>query len=94
MEPVLLKHRSVGVAHPNPTLNSILMVEESVREHDGDLGPCQLWNMLPRKINYKSYQRILAYLQDSGKILVDDQISWVYHKGGLARARENYPLVE
>ncbi len=72
--------RNVTVMH-SPTLESVLMVEKSIQKHSAENGKYQLWKILPRKMMYQTYQKILDYLQDSGKILIDEDgiIIWTYN---------------
>ena len=65
----------------NPTLESILMVEESIKKSDNDLGKYQLWKRLPKKMMYQTFQVIINYLIDSGKIIIDKKrkLIWVYN---------------
>ncbi|MGB3479884.1 MAG: hypothetical protein WBB67_12075 [bacterium] len=64
----------------NPTLDSVLMVEELIRKQSGKLGKYQLWKRLPRKMMYQTYQVIISYLEDSNKILIDKdgKIIWIW----------------
>lgn len=72
-------------AQYNPTLESILMVEETIRQQSGECGKYQLWRRLPRKMMYQTFQVILRYLQESGKILVDHDghVHWTYDPRGI-----------
>jgi len=65
----------------NPTLESVLMVEKTAKEHSQECGKYQLWKKLPKKMMYQTYQTILDYLEDSGKIMVDKDgiILWTYN---------------
>ena len=65
----------------SPTLESVLMVEEVAKRYSQEYGKYQLWKKLPRKMMYQTYQRILNYLEESGKIMIDDDgiILWVYN---------------
>ncbi len=71
----------------NPTLESVLMVENAIRKHSGDVGKHQLWKLLPRQMMYQPYQVILAYLVQSGKIIVDKKgkVHWTYDPKGMKK---------
>lgn len=71
----------------SPTLASVLMVEQAIKRHTGDLGKYQVWKQLPRKMMYQTFQVILAYLEDSGKILLDrdGKIHWTYDPKGVKK---------
>lgn len=55
----------------SPTLESVLMVERTIQRHSQECGKYQLWKKLPKKMMYQTFQTILDYLQDAGKIMVD-----------------------
>lgn len=65
----------------SPTLESVLMVENTIKESDDYLGKYQLWKSLPKKMMYQTFQVILDYLLDSGKIIVDKdkKIVWIFN---------------
>ena len=52
----------------DPKLDTILMVENAILSANDYYTRTQLWRMLPRKIQYQTYKRILDYLEASGKI--------------------------
>lgn len=64
-----------------PRLDTVLMVEEFIRKHDGEFRRKELWQKLPRKMMYQTFQIILAYLFESNKISIDAEgkIGWVYY---------------
>jgi len=65
----------------SPTLDSVLMVEEIIQKHSQECGKYQLWQKLPRKMMYQTFQTILDYLEKSGKIIIDKEgcILWTYN---------------
>ncbi len=65
----------------NPTLETVLMVEKTTKKYSGEYGKYQLWKKLPRKVMYQTYQVILSYLLDSGKIIMDraGKIVWIWN---------------
>lgn len=71
----------------SPTLDSVLMVERTIREHSQEYGKYQLWKILPKKMMYQTFQVILDYLQESGKILIDKDgvIIWTYNPEGIKK---------
>ena len=54
-----------------PQLDTILMVEEFIRNNPGEYKKKSLWQHLPRKMIYQTYCVIFDYLLESGKIAVD-----------------------
>jgi hypothetical protein len=51
-----------------PQLDTILMVEKAILDSKDYPTRTELWRSLPRKVQYQTYLRILAYLEASGKI--------------------------
>lgn len=64
-----------------PRLDTVLMVEEFIREHDGEFRKLKLWESLPKKMMYQTFCVIIDYLIHSGKISIDKEgkIGWVYY---------------
>jgi hypothetical protein len=62
-----------------PQLDTVLMVESFIREHDGEYKKRSLWERLPRKMMYQTYSLIIDYLLYSRKISVDAEgkIGWI-----------------
>ncbi|MBS3124100.1 hypothetical protein J4437_05715 [Candidatus Woesearchaeota archaeon] len=63
-----------------PNLNTVLMVEEFLREHrDLPLKISEIKRQLPRQIMHQTLQVILEYLWKSGKIIYGPQgVQWIY----------------
>jgi hypothetical protein len=63
----------------SPTLNTVLMVEKTVREAKEMLKIAEIKRKLPKKVMHATLMHILDYLQKSGKILVTvNGIVWIY----------------
>ena len=77
-----------------PRLDTILMVEEFIKKHDGEFRRKELWESLPKRMMYQTFQVILAYLIESNKISIDAEgkIGWIYYPEH-AKARENQRLM-
>ena len=54
-----------------PKLDTILMVEKAIIEASEYPTRTELWESLPRKMQYQTFKRILDYLEASGKIAFD-----------------------
>ena len=69
-----------------PRLDTMLMVEAFIREHDGEFKKRPLWERLPKKMMYQTFSVIIDYLLGS-KISIDAEgkIGWIYYP---ATARE------
>ena len=71
----------------SPTLESVLMVEKTIEKYSQECGRYQLWKKLHRKMMYQTFQVILDYLEQSGKILIDKEgcIMWVFNPQRIKR---------
>jgi len=65
----------------SPTLESVIMVEKTIQKHSQEYGKYQLWKKLPKKMMYQTFQTILDYLENSGKIIIDKDgcVIWTYN---------------
>ncbi len=64
-----------------PRLDTVLMVEGFISEHSGEFRKRALWERLPRKMMYQTFQVVFHYLLDSGKIARDGEgkICWIWN---------------
>lgn len=63
-----------------PTLNTVLMVEDTLRKMEGSVMKIsELKRKLPKQVNHNTLMVILQYLEISGKIVFSSKgITWVY----------------
>jgi len=71
----------------SPTLESVIMVEKTIRKHSQEYGKYQLWKKLPKKMMYQTFQVILNYLEESGKIMIDKDgcVIWTYNPSRIRK---------
>jgi hypothetical protein len=63
----------------SPTLNTVLMVEEILKELNELITVAELKRQLPRKVMHQTLIQILDYLQISGKIVFGTKgILWIF----------------
>ena len=64
-----------------PRLDTVIMVEEFIKEKDGMFRKKQLWENLPKKMMYQTFSVIIDYLILSNKISVDTEgkIGWIFY---------------
>jgi hypothetical protein len=61
-----------------PRLDTVLMVEDKIRESKRDFTRTELWESLPKQMQYQTFQVILEYLEKSNKITFDKGvIVWI-----------------
>ncbi|MEK6969769.1 MAG: hypothetical protein AABW48_05055 [Nanoarchaeota archaeon] len=66
------------LAH-SPTLNTVLMVEDILKEVGEVITVAELKRRLPRKVMHQTLLQVLDYLQMSGKILIGTKgILWIF----------------
>ncbi len=77
-ETAVLRKRNY-VEQRSPTLNTVLMVEETLSKADGVLTVGKLKRLLPKQVMHQTLMAIIDYLEYSGKIIVhDDKILWAF----------------
>jgi predicted transcriptional regulator of viral defense system len=63
----------------SPTLETVQMVEETIRKAKGVISIAELKRKLPRQVNHNTLKVILNYLQKSGKIeFTVDGVVWIF----------------
>jgi hypothetical protein len=64
-----------------PRLDTILRIEEFIKENDGEYRKKQMWESLPKKMMYQTFSIAIDYLLISGKISVDAEgkIGWIFY---------------
>ncbi|MFW5846944.1 MAG: hypothetical protein ACOCUU_02170 [Nanoarchaeota archaeon] len=62
-----------------PKLDSILMVEKVIKNSEDYPTRTELWKSLPKQMQYQTFKLILRYLEDSNKIMFqDNKIFWIF----------------
>jgi len=68
-----------GKGGHDPTLATIRMVEKTIRKSSNYPTRKALWQSLPRQVQYQTFKRIIDYLVESHKIILNDrEIVWVF----------------
>ena len=64
-----------------PQLDTILLVEKSIRDNNGEYKKKALWEELPKKMMYQTFCLIIDYLVYSHKIMIDNEgyIVWIHN---------------
>ena len=70
-----------------PQLDTILRMEDFIREHSGEYKKKSLWENLPKKMIYQTFCVIFDYLLESGKIAqdIEGHIAWIWDPEGVKR---------
>lgn len=62
----------------SPTLQTVLMVEKFIDDNSGEYKKTELFNKLPRKVMWQTFQVIMEYLESINKIAYDNEGYVVY----------------
>jgi len=62
----------------SPTLQTVLMIEKFIDKNSGEYKKTELWNSLPKKVMWQTFQVIIEYLESIGKIAFDNKGYLVY----------------
>jgi len=74
----------------SPTLNTVLMVEETLEKAGEPITLAELKRQLPRKTMHSTLVQVLDYLQESGKILITTKgIVWIFAQRAEIEAMKN-----
>ncbi|MDO8624751.1 MAG: hypothetical protein Q7R47_01610 [Candidatus Diapherotrites archaeon] len=70
--------KAVSILH-YPRLDTVLMVEDAIKDADDYPTRTQLWRNLPKQVQYQTFTLILEYLEKSHKIIFtkDHKVMWV-----------------
>ena len=62
-------------------LDTVLMVEEFIKQHSGEFKKRQSWENLPRKMMFQTFCMIFDFLTDSGKLAMDREgkVAWIWN---------------
>ena len=62
----------------SPTLQTVMMVEKFIDETSGEYKKTELFNNLPKKVMWQTFQVIMEYLESINKIAYDNEGYVVY----------------
>ena len=62
----------------SPTLQTVLMVEKFIDDNSGEYKKTDLFNNLPKKVMWQTFQVIMEYLESNLKIAYDNEGFVVY----------------
>lgn len=64
-----------------PRLDTVLMVEKSIKKYDGKYTKKLLWGKLPKRMMYQTFCLVIDYLLYSRKISIDAEgkIGWIFY---------------
>ena len=62
----------------SPTLQTVMMVEKFIKQESGEYKKTELFNKLPKKVMWQTFQVIMEYLESINKIIYDNEGYVVY----------------
>jgi len=65
----------------SPTLQTVLMVEKFIDKHSGEYKKTELFNNLPKKVMWQTFQVIIEYLERSYRIIIekDGKVTYIWN---------------
>ncbi|MFA6530367.1 MAG: hypothetical protein WCT31_01450 [Candidatus Micrarchaeia archaeon] len=79
----------------SPTLNTVIMVEDAIKNaKESAVSIAEIKRLLPKQVNHNTLKTILFYLEESNKIVVTLKgITWIHNpntnlKKAIARGME------
>lgn len=55
-----------------PKISTVMAIEKAILDHEDYPTRTELWNSLPKKIQYQTFQRGLQYLETHGIIAINE----------------------
>lgn len=56
-----------------PRISTVMAIEKVILDHEDYPTRMELWNSLPKKTQYQTFQRALQYLESHGIIAIDEE---------------------
>jgi len=78
----------------SPTLQTVLMVEKFIDDNSGEYKKTELFNNLPKKVMWQTFQVIMEYLVSIGKIAYDNAgyVVYIWNPGLYKRYKDRKDL--
>ena len=79
--------KTITVQRPSPTLNTVIMVEEVIKNSKNSIITIpEIKRNLPKQVNHYTLMTILEYLEKSNKIVVTLKgITWIHNTNANLR---------
>ncbi|MEA3330051.1 MAG: hypothetical protein U9Q06_04885 [Nanoarchaeota archaeon] len=79
-----------------PRLDTIMMVEETIKKLDFYPTKSELWKKLPKKVMHQTFNLIIDYLNEIGKIYIDKEgvIIWTWNPTLLKKIRKQGLIIK
>ncbi len=70
-----------------PRLDTVLMIEEAIKNAKEYPSKRQLWLSLKKKVMYQTFNIVIDYLVDSNKVVIDKEgkVIWIWDPEGVKK---------
>jgi hypothetical protein len=70
-----------------PRLDTVLMVEEAIKNAKEYSSKRQLWLSLKKKVMYQTFNIVIDYLVESNKVVIDKEgkVIWIWDPEGVKK---------
>jgi len=77
----IITSNNVEIEGSAPRLDTVLMVEDFIEQNSGEYNQIDLFRNLPKKMMWRTFKIILAYLISLNKIVInkDGTITWIWN---------------
>jgi hypothetical protein len=67
----------------SPTLQTVLMVEKFIEQHSSEFKKTELFNNLPKKVMWQTFQVIMEYLERNYRIIIEKNgiVTYIWNPG-------------
>jgi hypothetical protein len=72
------KKKIITINSRSPTLDTVFMIEETIKSHSGEYNKTQIWKKLPRKVMWQTFKIVINYLESINKIIIGKKGILVY----------------
>jgi len=72
----------------SPTLESVKMVERTIKKYSQEYTKYQLWKKLPKKMMYQTFCVIFDYLVENNRIMIDKADGIIFWTWNPERIRD------
>jgi hypothetical protein len=74
----------------SPTLQTVLMVEKFIDEHSGEYKKTEIFNNLPKKVMWQTFQVIIEYLERSFRVVIekDGKVLYIWNPELLKKIKD------
>jgi len=89
------KYAQLNQVARSPTLQTVLMVEKFIDKNSGEFKKTELFNKLPKKVMWQTFQVIMEYLESTLRIVYDKKgyVVYIWNPEFAAKFKDRGDLV-